>query len=215
MKPPFACGFRFDLLGVSPKEPRRDSAQYITAQQGVGQTVATGCEFGTTLESPEKLALRSHVVHRNFIGQNVRSCCFLLDVLEICSNEKLSQVLYPKSKVSIMYFSHVPADVIGFFSVFKRFPNVFCWFFFCLKKVIHWEPSALMQDVVLLVGLFHQSEWASPTDRSGPDVSYRMRGGGWLRAVGIGVPRKHWRWRMTVCWDHFSKEEPMCLCCLN
>ena len=104
MKPPFACGFRFDLLGVSPKEPRRDSAQYITAQQGVGQTVATGCEFGTTLESPEKLALRSHVVHRNFIGQNVRSCCFLLDVLEICSNEKLSQVLYPKSQLSIMHF---------------------------------------------------------------------------------------------------------------
>ena len=32
------------------------------------------------------------------------------------------------------------------------------------------------KDVVLLVGLFHQSEWASPTDRSGPDVSYRMRG---------------------------------------
>lgn len=143
MKPPFACGFRFDLLGVSPKEPRRDSAQYITAQQGVGQTVATGCEFGTTLESPEKLALRSHVVHRNFIGQNVRSCCFLLDVLEICSNEKLSQVLYPKSKVSIMYFSHVPADVIGKFSVFKRFPNVFCWFFFGLKKGIHWEPFRL------------------------------------------------------------------------
>ena len=68
--------------------------------------------------------------------------------------------------------------------------------------------SLTMQDVVLLVGLFNQSEWASPTDRS-TDVTYRMRGGSeelWDRSAG----GKHCV-KMSLCWggSFFPEEEPV------
>ena len=44
-------------LAFPLEEPRWDSAQYITTQQGVGQTVVIGCEVGKNTRESREIGL--------------------------------------------------------------------------------------------------------------------------------------------------------------
>lgn len=65
--------------------------------------------------------------------------------------------------------------------------------FLALRDTLRAFSLVTMQDVVLLVGLFNHSEWASPTDGRTDVATYRMRGGElWDRS------RKTWREDVTM-----------------